>query len=331
MRDRLADIRETQLGNNDNDGGVVVDDVLVDVTPGGGGFMDDFFKEIEIIEQDLSAIENDVAHVEKMHTHILTAPKMAEEDKERLESAMNSIKLKANRVRARLKDIEINIERTEEQSAEARIKRTQHAALSHRLVNLMLTYNKIQNDYREKCKDRIKRQLKITGKPTTDEEIEDMLESGNPEIFTQAVITDTKDAKQALEAIEARHNDIMNLEKSIKELHEMFLDMAMLVESQGEMIDNIEHNTVNAVDFICSAKEDVKKAVKYQSAARKKKIICLALALVLIIIIIIILIVQLRDNSGGSSGGGATPNGGSGNSKTTSSPRTTISPINTAR
>ena len=32
--------------------------------------------------------------------------------------------------------------------------------------------------------------------------------------------------------IEARHEDIMKLEKSIKELHDMFLDMAMLVESQ---------------------------------------------------------------------------------------------------
>ena len=49
----------------------------------------------------------------------------------------------------------------------------------------------------------------------------------------------------------------------------MFLDMAMLVESQGEMIDNIEHNTVNAVEFTCRAKEDVIIAVKYQSAARK--------------------------------------------------------------
>jgi len=35
-----------------------------------------------------------------------------------------------------------------------------------------------------------------------------------------------------LKDIEARHNDIMKLESSIRELHEMFMDMAMLVESQ---------------------------------------------------------------------------------------------------
>ena len=43
---------------------------------------------------------------------------------------------------------------------------------------------------------------------------------------------DSAQAKQTLADIEARHQDIMKLENSIKELHDMFMDMAMLVESQ---------------------------------------------------------------------------------------------------
>ena len=43
---------------------------------------------------------------------------------------------------------------------------------------------------------------------------------------------ETQQAKQTLADIEARHNDIMKLENSIRELHDMFMDMAMLVESQ---------------------------------------------------------------------------------------------------
>lgn len=46
------------------------------------------------------------------------------------------------------------------------------------------------------------------------------------------IMTDTQQAKQSLADIEARHEDIIKLEKSIKELHDMFMDMAMLVESQ---------------------------------------------------------------------------------------------------
>ena len=59
-----------------------------------------------------------------------------------------------------------------------------------------------------------------------------MLEQGNSAVFTQGIIMDTAQAKQTLADIEARHNDIIKLESSIRELHDMFMDMAMLVESQ---------------------------------------------------------------------------------------------------
>ena len=39
------------------------------------------------------------------------------------------------------------------------------------------------------------------------------------------------DAQQTRE-IEARHNDILALEKSIKELHDLFMDMCTLVQEQ---------------------------------------------------------------------------------------------------
>lgn len=126
----------------------------------------------------------------------------------------------------------------------------------------------------------------VAGKKTTNDELEDMLESGNPAIFTQGIITDTQQAKQSLRDIEARHNDIMKLEKSIKELHDMFMDMAMLVESQGEMIDRIEHNVEKAVDYVETAAADTKKAMKYQSAARKKKIMIMICVSVLLVILI---------------------------------------------
>ncbi|KAM6466021.1 syntaxin-3-like isoform 2-T2 [Liasis olivaceus] len=69
------------------------------------------------------------------------------------------------------------------------------------------------------------------GKNTTDEELEEMLESGNPSIFTSGIM-DSQISKQALSEIEGRHKDILRLENSIKELHDMFVDIAMLVENQ---------------------------------------------------------------------------------------------------
>lgn len=46
-------------------------------------------------------------------------------------------------------------------------------------------------------------------------------------------IMDSQISKQALSEIEGRHKDIVRLESSIKELHDMFVDIAMLVENQA--------------------------------------------------------------------------------------------------
>lgn len=46
------------------------------------------------------------------------------------------------------------------------------------------------------------------------------------------IIMDSSISKQALSEIETRHSEIIKLENSIRELHDMFMDMAMLVESQ---------------------------------------------------------------------------------------------------
>lgn len=43
-----------------------------------------------------------------------------------------------------------------------------------------------------------------------------------------------------LAEIEERGEAVRELEKSLLDLHQIFLDMAVLVEAQGEMLDNIE-------------------------------------------------------------------------------------------
>lgn len=46
------------------------------------------------------------------------------------------------------------------------------------------------------------------------------------------ILIDAKATKQALNEIESRHDEILKLEKSIKDLHDMFQYLAMEVEAQ---------------------------------------------------------------------------------------------------
>ncbi|XP_052566906.1 syntaxin-1A isoform X2 [Culex pipiens pallens] len=284
-KDRLAALQAAQSDDED-----MPEEVAVPVE--GGNFMEDFFQDVEQIREMIDKIQANVEEVKKKHSAILSAPQSDEKTKQELEDLMADIKKTANRVRGKLKSIEQNIEQEEQtnkSNADLRIRKTQHSALSRKFVEVMTEYNRTQTDYRERCKGRIQRQLEITGRATTNEELEEMLEQGNSAVFTQGIIMETQQAKQTLADIEARHADIIKLENSIRELHDMFMDMAMLVESQGEMIDRIEYHVEHAMDYVQTATQDTKKALKYQSKARRKKIfiiVCVAITLVILIVLL---------------------------------------------
>ncbi|XP_044849794.1 syntaxin-1A isoform X2 [Mauremys mutica] len=270
------------------------DDDEVTVSVDRDRFMDEFFEQVEEIRGFIDKISENVEEVKRKHSAILASPNPDEKTKEELEELMSDIKKTANKVRSKLKSIEQSIEQEEglnRSSADLRIRKTQvscdevmfsyglhcallHSTLSRKFVEVMSEYNATQSDYRERCKGRIQRQLEITGRTTTSEELEDMLESGNPAIFSSGIIMDSNITKQALNEIETRHSEIIKLENSIRELHDMFMDMAMLVESQGEMIDRIEYNVEHSVDYVERAVSDTKKAVKYQSKARRVSSVC---------------------------------------------------------
>nr|XP_046262353.1 syntaxin-3a isoform X1 [Scatophagus argus] len=260
MKDRLEQLKATCDQDDDE----------VEIAVDNAAFMDEFFCQIEDIRNSIDKIDENVAEVKKLYSVILSAPTSDQKTQDDLEAITNDIKKMANNARNKLKTIERNLESEEQErvSADMRIRKSQHAVLSRKFVEVMTKYNEAQVDFRERSKGRIQRQLEITGKATTDDELEEMLESGNAAVFTAGIV-DSGISKQALSEIEARHKDIVRLESSIKELHDMFVDIAMLVESQGDIVDNIEQNVSKSVDHITVAQEQTKKAVRYQTKARK--------------------------------------------------------------
>ncbi|XP_049619781.1 syntaxin-2 isoform X1 [Syngnathus scovelli] len=281
MKDRLVELTASRTSTEEN----------VAVAVDRDGFMEGFFRRVEEVRGLTDRIFDQVEDVKKMHSMILSAPHPDDKTKDRLNALTNDIKGNANVVRTKLKSMEQSMPKddtTNRSSVDFRIQKTQHMMLCRKFVEVMTQYNETQVSFRERSKGRIQRQLEITGRVTTNEELEDMLESGIPSIFTSNIISDSKITRQAVDEIESRHQDIIQLESSIRELHAMFMDMAMLVETQGEMVNNIENNVSNAAEYICRAKEETKKAVRYQKKSRRKYII---LAFVLLILLAVIALI----------------------------------------
>ena len=92
-----------------------------------------------------------------------------------------------------------------------------------------------------------------------------------------------------------RHDDFIKLERAIREIHELFLEMSALVSQQDNLITNIWQNMENAQCDVESGKQHLSKAEQHQKSARKMKII---LAIVLAVIILIIAIALVCEFAG---------------------------------
>ena len=89
-----------------------------------------------------------------------------------------------------------------------------------------------------------------------------------------------------------RRDDLIKLEAVIREIHDLFLEMAALVSQQEDLVSSIWQNIGAGVDDVKEGRTQLNDAVWYKTSARKKKIILVAILTALLLIIILILVLE---------------------------------------
>ncbi|KAL0001725.1 hypothetical protein SO802_015506 [Lithocarpus litseifolius] len=117
-------------------------------------------------------------------------------------------------------------------------------ALMKKFKELMTEFQtlrqRIQDEYREVVERRV---MTVTGTRPDDETIDHLIETGNSEQIFQKAMQEAGRGQvlNTLEEIQERHDVVKEIEKKLLDLHQIYLDMAVLVEAQGEILDNIEN------------------------------------------------------------------------------------------
>ncbi|XP_038622021.1 syntaxin-19 [Tachyglossus aculeatus] len=178
------------------------------------------------------------------------------------------LKTEAEHINKGLDDFLKEVKKSEAESgpssAMTRILRSQHAAMFRQFQRIMFTYNDTIATKREKCKTFIFRQLEVAGKEVTEEEVNDMLQQGKWEVFNESLLTEVSITKAQLSEIEQRHKELINLENQLKDLRDIFLQISLLVEEQGESINNIEMMVNNTQEYVYKTEEKFRLAVRYK-------------------------------------------------------------------
>uniref|UniRef100_A0A915CW11 t-SNARE coiled-coil homology domain-containing protein n=1 Tax=Ditylenchus dipsaci TaxID=166011 RepID=A0A915CW11_9BILA len=247
--------------------------------------IESYLDQVKKARNSLDEMETCLEQMKRIHSNILISPGVHPKFTTELNINVDRFKQLSHGVTSIVKRMSEEAQRaSKSKEANSRIKKNQAMTVSRRLHNVLQSFNAEQTHYRDKCKSKINSYLSISGLHMPEDEVDEAIESG--QLFnTVGIMMAERDKKILFEDVKSRHEDILRLEDSIRELHEIFQDMSMLVESQGEMLNHIETNVGSATEYATKALY----SVNYAKEAKKRNIklkICLAICCLISIVVL---------------------------------------------
>lgn len=231
--------------------------------------IDDILKEAHSISKEISLLHLEVERLTINNERFGTSVRRLTLLKKDSDSIARGIQQRGGALHIRLQALGQESGQLEERegpnSAVSRIARAQHDTLSHLFRKAMNDYNEAEEMQRSACRRRIKRQASIIGTEITDEQLDGMVDKGG-EGWTELSqsLQGARSSRWAMCEIKGRHKELVELEVRLKEVHDLFLDMAVLVEEQSSKVNNIEANVCGTQEYTEKINVNVKRALQYK-------------------------------------------------------------------
>ncbi|CAK9087676.1 Syntaxin-3, partial [Durusdinium trenchii] len=173
-------------------------------------------------------------------------------------------------------------------SAQIKIRTNMQQAMAKKHQQLLMDFQKAQMNFKRTLEKRQLREMQILMPEATEEQRQEMISDGQTAALmvakkmagTHALLLDE------VRRIQDKHKDIVRLEQSIADLAQMFEEMAVLVDAQGEMLDAIEVHVNNTKGYTAKAEQELIKTRKLMLQGRKWTC-CLSIVILIVLLIIL--------------------------------------------
>ncbi|KAK9147192.1 hypothetical protein Scep_005949 [Stephania cephalantha] len=271
-----------------------------------------FLDEAERVKEEMGSIRQLLGrlHESNEESKSLHKPEPLKALRNRINSDIVSVLKKARGIRSHIEDMDRANEANRRLSgykAGTPIDRARTAVtngLRKKLKEMMMDFQVLRQKMMAEYKEMVgRRYFTVTGEQPDEEMIDRIISnggaSGGAEDFLERAIQEHGRGKvlETVVEIQDRHAAAKEVEKSLLELHQVFLDMAVMVEAQGEQMDDIEHHVMNAAHYVKHGSKNLKAAKDYQRSSRKWMCLGAILLLLLVLVIVIPIVTTFSSNS----------------------------------
>ena len=243
-------------------------------------FLKEFFEEVEALKHDFFKLELNVNKVNESIDQLILS-----NDNQQLHKNIDNLNFSIKRFADRLKTLKSGNNKIINKP-ELKIRINSLNLLTTKFRALIDKYNTIQKLYQK-----LLAQFKLVNPQISEDELYDHLENGDIDTYLQNSILVSQQkhsmTKETLSYIENKRRSISKLEHSIQDLHQLFLDLAILVDQQDDLINDIAYNVLTSVSQVRAGVQELKTTNRYQKNSRKKMFILVIILIILLIAIMV--------------------------------------------
>lgn len=259
--------------------------------------LESFFKKVQELDKQYAKLDKLLRKLQEAHEEsksVTKAPSM-KTIKQRMEKDVDEVKKIAHFIKSKIEELDKeNLANRQKPGCGkgSGVDRSRTATtislkkkLKDKMAEFQILREAIHQEYREVVERRV---FTVTGTRADEETIDRLIETGDSEQIFQKAIREQGRGQimDTLAEIQERHEAVRDVEKKLLDLQQIFMDIAVLVDAQGDMLDNIETQVSSAVDHVQQGNNSLQKAKKLQRNSRKW--MCIAIIILLIVVVIIV-------------------------------------------
>ncbi|KAF7147261.1 hypothetical protein RHSIM_Rhsim03G0055600 [Rhododendron simsii] len=283
--------------------------------------LDNFFKQVQEIEKQYEKLNKLLKKLQDAHEESKAVTKAAamKAIKQRMEKDVDEVGKVARSIKSKIEELDReNLANRQKPgcgkgSGVDRSRTATTVALKKKFKDKMSEFQTLRESIHQEYREVVERRvytanhfsflvamMSVTGTRADEETIDHLIETGDSEQIFQKAIREQGRGQimDTLAEIQERHDAVREVERKLLELQQIFMDMAVLVDAQGDLLDNIESQVSSAVDHVQSGNTALQKAKKLQRNSRKWMCIAILILLIIIAIVVVGVIKPWQSNKG---------------------------------